>query len=121
MSALCTETSKTMQQFYDFAGRRHKGTTIRIKQALNSTGSVVGIAWVTVCWGVMVCKSGLAMQMEVIPSPQTSATVKLHTVTSKTWDHNILDQQESCIEYIPVCRIVMLCCWANSSQNFEGL
>jgi len=43
-----------MQQCYDFAGR-HKDTIIRIKQALNSTGSMVGIAWVTVCWGVMVC------------------------------------------------------------------
>ena len=30
----------------------HKGTITRIKQALNSTGSMVGIAF---CWGVMVC------------------------------------------------------------------
>jgi len=79
-----------MQQFYDFAGR-HKGTIIRIKQALNSTGSMVGIAWVAVCWGVM-CVSGLAIQMEVIVSPQASAPVKLHTVTSQTWDLNILSQ-----------------------------
>jgi alanine racemase len=28
---------------------------IRVKQALNSTGSTVGLAWVTVCWGVMAC------------------------------------------------------------------
>jgi hypothetical protein len=35
-----------------------KGTTIRIKQSLNSTGSTVGIAWVTICWGVMVCSQG---------------------------------------------------------------
>jgi len=39
---------------------------------------MVGVAWVTVCWGVMV----MATQMEVIPSPQTSVPVKLHTVTS---------------------------------------
>ena len=39
---------------YNFAGR-HKGTIIRIKSALNSAGSMVGIAWVTLCWGVMVC------------------------------------------------------------------
>ena len=43
-----------MQQCYDFAGR-YKGTIIGIKQVLNSTGSVVGIAWVTVAWGAMVC------------------------------------------------------------------
>ena len=43
-----------MQQCYDFAGRC-KGTIIRIKRVLNSTGSMVGAAWVTVCWGVMVC------------------------------------------------------------------
>ena len=61
------------------------------------------------------------MQMEVIPSPQTSAPIKLLTITSQTWDLNILGQQESCIEYIPVCRIVMLCCWVSSSQHFEGL
>jgi len=54
ISALCAETSKTMQQCYDFAVR-HKRTIIRIKQALNNTGSTVGIAWVAVCWGVMVC------------------------------------------------------------------
>ena len=30
ISALCAETSKTMQHCYDFAGR-HKGTIIRIK------------------------------------------------------------------------------------------
>jgi len=59
--------------------------------------------------------------MEVIASPQTSAPVKLHTVTSQIWDLNILGQQESRTEYIPVCRIVMLCCWACSSQHFEGL
>jgi len=58
ISALYAETRKTMQQCYYFAGR-HKGTIIRIKQALNSTGSTVGIAWVTVCWGVMVCSQGL--------------------------------------------------------------
>jgi len=46
-----------MQQCYYFAGR-HKGTIIRIKQALNSTGTTVGIAWVTVCWGVIVCNQG---------------------------------------------------------------
>ena len=61
------------------------------------------------------------MQMEVILSPQASAPAKLHTITSQAWDLNILGQNESRIEYIPVCRIVMLCCWANSSQNFEGL
>jgi len=43
-----------MQQSYDFAGRL-KFTIIRIQQLLNSTGSMVGTAWVTVCWGVMVC------------------------------------------------------------------
>ena len=57
ISALGAETSKTMQQCYYFAGR-HKGTIIRTKQALNSTGSAVGIAWVTVCWGVLVCSQG---------------------------------------------------------------
>jgi len=51
---MCADTSKTMQQCYDFAGR-HKGTIIRIKQALNCMGNVVGVAWVTVCWGVMAC------------------------------------------------------------------
>jgi len=61
------------------------------------------------------------MQMEVIPSSQTPAPIRLHTVTSKTWDLNILGQQESRIEYIPVCRIVMMCCWASSSHHFEGL
>jgi len=54
ISTLCVETSVVMQQCYDFAGRC-KGTIIRIKQVLNSTGSVVGIAWVTVVWGAMVC------------------------------------------------------------------
>jgi len=54
ISAWCAETSKTMQQCYDFAGR-HKGTMIRIMQALNSTGSMVGMVWVAVCWSVMVC------------------------------------------------------------------
>jgi len=57
------------------------------------------------------------MQTEAIPSPQTSAPVKLHTVTSQRWDLNILSQQESCIEYIAVCRIVMLCCLASSSED----
>jgi len=61
------------------------------------------------------------MQMEVIPSPQTPVPVKLRTITSQIWDLNILAQQESHIEYIPVCRIVMLCCWEISSQHFEGL
>jgi len=53
ISALCAETSKTMPHCYDFVGR-HKGTTIRRKQALNSTGSMVGIAWVSLlgCDGV---------------------------------------------------------------------
>ena len=60
ISALCAETSKTMQQCYDFAGT-HKGAIIIIiiaiiQQALNSTGSTVGIALVTVCWDVMVCR-----------------------------------------------------------------
>ena len=40
ISAVCAETSKTMQHCYDFAGR-HKHTIIRINQALNSTGSMV--------------------------------------------------------------------------------
>ena len=57
ISALCAETSQTMQQCYDSADR-HKGTITRIKQALNGTGSMVEIAWVTVCWGVMVCNQG---------------------------------------------------------------
>ena len=57
ISALCAETSKIMQQCYYFAGR-HKCTIIRIKQALNSTGSTVRIPWGTVCWGVMVCSQG---------------------------------------------------------------
>jgi len=82
ISALYAETSKTIEQCYYFAGR-HKDTIIRIKQALNSTGSMVGIAWGAVCWSVLVC-SRLAMQMEVIPSPQTSVPVKLHTVTPHT-------------------------------------
>jgi len=34
---------------------------------------------------------------------------------------NILGQQESCIEYIPVCKIVMLRCWASSYHHFKGL
>jgi hypothetical protein len=59
-----------MQQCYNFAGI-HKGTIIRIKPALNSAGSMVGIAWVTLCWGVIV--SGLAMQMEVI-APLSNCT-----------------------------------------------
>ena len=50
----------------------------------------------------MVC-SQLAMRMEVIPSPQTSAPVELHTVTSQTHDLNILGQQESRMEYSAVC------------------
>jgi hypothetical protein len=54
------------------------------------------------------------MQMKVIPSSQTVAPVKLHTITFQTWNLNILSQQESCIEYISVCRIVML-------HHFEGL
>jgi hypothetical protein len=61
------------------------------------------------------------MQMEVIAAPRTSAHVELHTVTSQTWDLNIPGQQESRIEYIPFCSIVMLCSWAGSSQHFEGL
>ena len=92
------------------------------QQALNSTGSMFGMVWVT--YSLLGCddvQSGLAMQMEVIPSPQTSVPVKLHTVTSQTQDCNILGQQESLIEYIPVYRILMLCCWASSSQHFEGL
>ncbi len=67
------------------------------------------------------CVSGLAMQMGVVSSPQTSTPVKLHTVTSHTWDLNILGQQASRIECIPVCRIVMLCYWTSSSQHFEEL
>jgi len=47
-----------MQQCYDFPG----------------TGSVDGIAWVS----LLGCVSGLAMQLEVIPFPQTSTPVKLH-------------------------------------------
>ena len=61
------------------------------------------------------------MQMEVIPSRQTSAPVTLHTTTSQTWNLNILGQQESRIEYSTVCRMVLLCCWASSSRLFEGL
>jgi len=61
------------------------------------------------------------MQLEAIPSPQTSVSVKLHTVTSQTWDLNILHQQESHVEYTPVLRTVMLCCWVSSSQHFKGL
>jgi len=55
ISALCAETSKTVQQCYDFAGRC-KGTIIRIKQVLNSTGSMVGVAWVSLlgCDGIRV-------------------------------------------------------------------
>ena len=53
ISALC-RNKQTMQQCYDFAGG-HAGIITRIKQALNSTGSMVGMAWVTVSWGVMVC------------------------------------------------------------------
>jgi len=49
------------------------------------------------------------MQMEAIPSLETPMSVKLHTITSQTWDLNILSQQKSRIEYIPVRRIVMLC------------
>jgi len=68
VSALCAETSITMQRCYDFAGR-HKGTIIRIKQALNSTGSVAEITWVTVIWGVMVCISvGHAVGGDSFPS-----------------------------------------------------
>ena len=59
------------------------------------------------------------MQMEVIPSPQATAPINLHTITSQTWDLNILGYRESHIEYIPVYMIVMLCCWASSSQHFK--
>ena len=59
-------------------------------------------------------QSGLAMQIEVIPSHQTFTPVKLHTVAFQTRDFNILGWQESRIEYIPVCRIMMLCCWVSS-------
>ena len=38
------ETSKTMQQCYNFASV--------------NTGSMVGVAWVTVCWAMMVCSQG---------------------------------------------------------------
>ena len=120
ISALCAETSKTTQQCYDFAAR-HKGTIIWIKQSLNSTGSMVGIAWVTVCWGVVVCSQGWPCSWRWFLPLKTSASVNLHTVTSQTWDLNILGQQESCIEYIPVCGILMLWCWAWSSQHFKGL
>jgi len=112
---MCADTSKTMQQCYNFAGR-YKGTIIRIKQALNSTGSVVGVAWVTVCWGVMVCV-GYADGGDSFPLDICAC----QTVTSQACDLNILGQQESHIEYIPVCRIVMLCFWASSSHHFEGL
>ena len=47
------------------------------------------------------------MQIDVIASPQTPVHVKLHTVTSQTWDLNILCQLESHIEYIPACRIIV--------------
>ena len=47
VSQHCAETSEAMQQCYDFAGR-HIGSIIRIKQVLNSTGSMVGIAWASV-------------------------------------------------------------------------
>jgi len=46
VSPHCAETSITMLQCYNFA-RRQKGTIIRIKKALSSIGSVVGIAWVS--------------------------------------------------------------------------
>ena len=113
--------NKTMQQGHYFAGRHTcKGTIIRIKQLLNSTGSTVGIAWVTVCWGVVVCTQGWPCRWRRF-LPRRHPRLSLHTITSQTWDLNILVQQESHIEYIPVCRIVMLCCWASSSRLFEGL
>jgi len=63
----------------------------------------------------------LAVQMEVICSPQISVPVKLHTVTTQTWALNIFGQQDSHVVYIPVCTTVMLCCWVSSSQRIEGL
>jgi len=42
--------------------------------------------------------SELAVQMEVIPSPRTSVPVKLRTITSQTWDLDILIQQKSCLQ-----------------------
>ena len=65
---LGTLCSITMQHCYNFAGR-HKGTIIQIKQALNSTGSVAGITWVTVIWGVMLCiRVGHAGGGDSVPS-----------------------------------------------------
>ena len=79
---------------------------------------MVGVAWVKDCWCVVMC---VGHEDGGDSFPQTSAPFTIHTVTSQTWDLNILGQQESHIEYIPVCRNVMLHCWASSSQHFEGL
>jgi len=45
----------SMVKVEKFSDHARRGTIIRIKQVLNSTGSMVGIAWFTVCWGVMMC------------------------------------------------------------------
>ena len=45
VSQHCVQKQVKPYKCYDFAGI-HKGTIIRIKQALNSTGIMVGIAWV---------------------------------------------------------------------------
>jgi len=74
---------------------------------------MVGVAWVTDCWCVV--RIGHADGGDSFP--QTSAPFTIHTVTSQARDLTILGQQESHI----VCRIVMLRCWASSSQHFEGL
>jgi hypothetical protein len=80
ISALCAETSKTMQQCYDFAGR-HKGTIIRIQQALNSTGSMVGIEWVTDCWGVV--RVGNADGGDSFPSDIHACLTAHHHIQNK--------------------------------------
>jgi len=119
-SALCAETSKTMQHCYNFAGRR-KGTLIRIEQVLNSTGSMDGIAWLTVCWGVMVCNHSWTCRWRwflPLRHPCPSNCTLSHP---KQGISNVLGQQESRIAYIHVRRIVMLCCWVGNSQHFKGL
>jgi len=86
ISALCAETSKTMQRCYCFAGR-HKGTIIWIEHALNGTGRMVGIAWVTVCWGVMVCSQGWPCRLRWFLSLRH---LRLSNCTSSYPKHGIL-------------------------------
>ena len=86
ISALGAETSKTMQQCYD-CGRR-EGTMIRIMLLLNSTGSVVGIAWVTVWWCVV--RGGHADGGDSFPSDICTPSHPKHGILIFSVSKNLL-------------------------------